>query len=132
MSRSGYDDDGTEWDHIRWRGAVNSAIRGKRGQAFLRELIAALDAMPEKVLIADELVSAEGDCCAMGAVCKARGMDVSKLDPHEYEYVADAIGLSQAMVREIADENDWGRDDAKRWQRMRDWAAKHLVVEITQ
>ncbi len=29
MSRSGYNDDGTEWDLIRWRGAVASAVRGQ-------------------------------------------------------------------------------------------------------
>lgn len=44
MSRSGYNDDCDGWALIRWRGAVNSAINGKRGQAFLRELVAALDA----------------------------------------------------------------------------------------
>lgn len=57
MSRSGYTEDCDDnWQLIRWRGAVASAIRGKRGQAFLRELLAALDAMPEKRLIADALV----------------------------------------------------------------------------
>jgi hypothetical protein len=49
MSRSGYSDDHSEWDLIRWRGAVASAIRGKRGQAFLRELLVALDAMPVSI-----------------------------------------------------------------------------------
>ena len=38
MSRSGYSDDLDNWDLIRWRGQVSSAIRGKRGQGFLREL----------------------------------------------------------------------------------------------
>ena len=31
MSRSGYEDGLEMWDLIRWRGAVASAIRGKRG-----------------------------------------------------------------------------------------------------
>ena len=57
MSRSGYVDDMCdEWALIRYRGAVKSAIRGKRGQAFLREMLAALDAMPEKRLISGALV----------------------------------------------------------------------------
>ena len=34
MSRSGYTDECDGWELVRWRGAVNSAIRGKRGQAF--------------------------------------------------------------------------------------------------
>lgn len=48
MSRSGYSNDGE--NIAMWRGQVASAIRGKRGQAFLRELVEALDAMPEKRL----------------------------------------------------------------------------------
>lgn len=55
MSRSGYSDDLDSWSMIRWRGAVTSATRGARGQAFFREMLAALDAMPEKKLIADDL-----------------------------------------------------------------------------
>ena len=56
MSGSGYNDDCDGWALIRWRGAVASAIRGRRGQAFLRDLLAALDAMPDKRLVADALV----------------------------------------------------------------------------
>ena len=60
MSRSGYSEDCDGWALVRWRGAVKSAIRGQRGQAFLRELLAALDAIPDKRLIAEELVDAQG------------------------------------------------------------------------
>lgn len=57
MSRSGYVDDMCDqWAMICYRGAVSSAIRGRRGQAFLREMLAALDAMPEKRLISGALV----------------------------------------------------------------------------
>jgi hypothetical protein len=64
MSRSGYTDDYGDDDPLalgRWRSAVNNAIRGKRGQAFLHDLAATLDAMPEKKLSAnvwDEAVTA--------------------------------------------------------------------------
>lgn len=63
MSRSGYSEDwdGENWTFIRWRGAVKSALRGKRGQAFLREALAALDAMPEKRLITHDLIAFEYD-----------------------------------------------------------------------
>ena len=130
MSRSGYSEDLDEWDLIRWRGAVAKAIRGKRGQAFLREMLAALDAMPEKRLIAAELVTETGEVCAMGAVCRARGLDVSDLDADDYSSVAPRVGLAEAMVREIACEND---DDLRetaeqRWTRMRAWCAA-LVQE---
>jgi hypothetical protein len=56
MSRSGYHDDGGGWSLICWRGAVAAAMRGKRGQAFLKEMLAAFDAMPEKRLVAGRLV----------------------------------------------------------------------------
>ena len=73
MSRSGYNDYGDidNWDLIRWRGAVTSAIRGKRGQAFLREMKEALLALPEKKLIYGRLASG-GQVCSLGAVMLAR------------------------------------------------------------
>ena len=71
MSRHGYSSEYDDVDDIlalgRWRGQVSSAIRGKRGQAFLKEMIQALEAMPVKKLIAKEL-SDHGQVCALGAV----------------------------------------------------------------
>ena len=126
MSRSGYYDSCDGWDLIRWRGAVASAIRGKRGQAFLREMIAALDAMPEKRLIVDALETETGDVCAIGAVGKARGIDMAGVDPEDREAVAKLFGIAEAMAAEIVYENDeWGGHNSpeNRWQRMRAWAA---------
>lgn len=129
MSRSGYTDDRDDNLALgRWRAQVNSAIRGKRGQAFLRELIVALDAMPEKALIAEELVTSEGSVCAIGAVCKARGIDVSKVDCDDPEAVAASVGIASQMAAEIEYENDEGawpnnsETREERWQRMRKWA----------
>lgn len=130
MSRSGYIDDGDDnWSLIRWRGAVASSIRGKRGQAFLRELIEALDALSEKRLIARELQ--EGcEVCAIGSVGLKRGVDMSALDPECWEEIADTFDIPQALVREIEFENDegaiWNDTPEKRWQRMRDWAVRNL------
>lgn len=132
MSRHGYVDDG-DLDNLslgRWRGRVASAIRGNRGQAFLREMRDALDAMPEKRLIAGDIVTEDGECCAIGSVALARGCDVSNLDPEEPEYVAAHFGIAEVLVREIAYENDehWWREDApeKRWQYMRNWVDRHI------
>jgi hypothetical protein len=133
MTRSGYSDDCDGWDLVRWRGAVTSAIKGKRGQAFLREMLDALDAMPEKVLIAESLVEEDGAVCAMGAVGQKRGMDLSKVDPEDRHSVADAFGISPALAAEIAYENDEGtwqwRDEspAERWERMRNWIVRHII-----
>jgi hypothetical protein len=132
MSRSGYSDeyDG-EWQLIMWRGAVASSIRGKRGQAFLRELIAALDAMPEKRLIAHELQSGAG-VCAIGSVGVKRGVEMSDLDPECPEDIAGRFGIADALVREIEyinDEVNYRATPEERWQHVRAWAVANLKAE---
>ncbi|CAN7339587.1 hypothetical protein LJR074_001927 [Acidovorax sp. LjRoot74] len=109
MSRSGYTDDYGDDDPLamgRWRAAVNSAINGKRGQAALRETLAALDAMPEKVLIGESLVTADGEFCTLGVLGAARGLDMAAVDPEDWDAVAGMFDLAPAMVREIVYEND--------------------------
>lgn len=138
MSRSGYDDDCGGWSLICWRGAVNSALKGKRGQAALREIRDALDAMQVKELAADSLVSADGHFCTLGALGAARGMPLAELVPDDPEGVAEKFGIATAMVREIVYENDecgpWltypeQESPAARWARMRNWVDKHILQE---
>lgn len=132
MSRSGYSDDYPE-DNSGWlyRGAVRSAINGHRGQAFLKEMLATLDAMPEKKLIAGFLEE-EGAVCAIGSVGKARGVDMSKLDPEDADGVADAFGIAPALAREIVFENDddfgftVGETPEQRFERIRKWLVKYI------
>jgi hypothetical protein len=140
MSRSGYSDDIDTWALIRWRGAVKSAIRGRRGQTFMKELLAALDALPEKKLIAYELENKSGDVCALGALGKKRQIDMSELDPEDSEYVADAFNIAEALAREVVHINDDYRDyrvDAngllqdhssaeRRFDIMRNWVARQI------
>ena len=135
MSRSGYTDDCEGWDLIRWRGAVNSAIKGARGQAFLKEMLTALDAMPEKKLIAGEL--AEGDAvCALGAVGKARGVAMDGIDPEDRERVARAFGIAEALAAEIVFENDQDfyyskETPEERFARMRRWIEGQIEPALT-
>lgn len=132
MSRSGYSDDCDGWALIRWRGAVASAIRGKRGQAFLREALAALDAIEDKRLIAGELVDHKGEFCTLGAVGKCRGLDLKTIDYDDRESVAAAFGIPVALAAEIMFENDddyWprsGKEAEIRWSQMRAWVAKQI------
>lgn len=116
MSRSGYCDDGGEgtWGLVCWRGAVNSAIKGKRGQAALKELATAMDAMPVKTLAAESLVSAEGEFCTLGVLGNLRGLDMGAVDPEDWDAVARLFGIAPAMVREIVYEND-ERTDTREW-----------------
>ena len=61
MSRSGYSEDCDDYLAMGRAIAVrNKAMRGKRGRAFLAELLAVLDAMPVKELIREELVEGAG------------------------------------------------------------------------
>lgn len=99
----------------RWRGAMRSAFKGKRGQAFFKELIEALDAMPEKTL-APHSFTRGGEICALGSVALKRGIDVSKFEPGEgedewddeidHDALAELFGIAPVMVREIMYEND--------------------------
>ena len=131
-NRSGYtEEDGDDCLAFgRWRGQVKSAIRGRRGQAFLKELAIAMDAMPVKELITEDLVTEEG-CCAIGVVCRARGIDVTKIDPEDYDQVTSVVGIAHQMVREIEWENDeggWKETLTQRWTRMRRWVEKQIVA----
>ena len=130
MSRSGYSDD-YEYAAI-WAGRVASASRGKRGQQFFRDLLAALDAMPEKSLIAHELQAPNGEVCAIGALGVARGVDMTKIDPECPEEFAAPFNIAECLARDVVYMNDeWGSGAEKpedRWVRMRRWVAEQIVV----
>ena len=111
---------------------VASAIRGKRGQKLLTDLAAALDAMPEKALIIGELENEDGDVCALGALGKARGLDLDKIDPGEPCEVAGAFDIAECLAQEIVYMNDeyfdayTAKTPEERWRGMRKWAAKQI------
>lgn len=139
MSRAGYSEDGDDdpWSMIRWRGAVTSAMNGRRGQAFLRELLAALDALPEKKLVADELKD-NGCYCALGAVGRARGLDLERLDPYDWSGLSGTFGIAEALVREIMGENDGdiyygihNETPEERFARIRKWVERCIIKEPT-
>jgi len=138
MSRSGYSEEVSEQELNLWRGAVESAIRGKRGQQCLRDLAAALDAMPTKELCVMEF-EAHGEVCALGALGRARGMDMSDL----YEgscpsKVAQRFGVAEALAAEIMFINDEFRPpvgtrgadiSAARWIEVRKWVESKIAPE---
>ena len=129
MSRSGYSEDIDNWALIKWRGQVTSAIRGQRGQQFLREMLAALDAMPEKGLIAGALEE-NGSYCALGVLGKARGLPLAEIDPEDRDQVAERFNIARALACEVAFENDeaghWKWTPSRRWWHMRDWVAGQI------
>jgi hypothetical protein len=142
MSRSGYTDDYDDADIAMWRGQVVSAIRGKRGQAFLRDLLAALEALPDKRLIAGHMEK-DGCVCATGALGKARGVDMTAIDKlveAEDDYDSDLVGyavarafdIAQPLAREVLFMNDEGswywvpESDEQRYERMVKWVKSKI------
>ncbi len=132
MSRSDYSDgECSGWDLIRWRGAVKSAIRGKRGQKFFKELLAAMDAMQNKILVANELETSSGEFCTLGVLGCARGIEMQEIDPEDHETVAKVFNVSDALVREVVFMNDdgghyYGETPEDRWLRMRKWVVENI------
>ncbi|MGX9980652.1 hypothetical protein [Methylobacterium fujisawaense] len=137
MSRSGYVDDydqDDQWGHIRYRGMIASATRGKRGQAFFRDLLAALDAMPAKRLIRNDLIREDStgyeNVCTLGALGRARRIDMTNLDPDDAETVAGKFDIATPLAREVVWENDeagpWRETPEARWLRVRTWVASQI------
>lgn len=135
MSRSGYSEDLDQWELIRWRGAVASAIKGKRGQAFLKELEDALLALPEKKLIVEEFVQ-DGQVCTLGAIAVAREIQTGltreaalkkveeTFDPDDHEGVAARLQIPSSLAQELMYLNDKGNERVppeKVYQEMLTW-----------
>lgn len=141
MSRSGYTDDCDDnLAHGRWRGAVKKATEGKRGQALLRELLAVLDAMPEKKLYANSFKDQSGGFCTLGVLGEKRGVKMDDLVEEadwggpecDAELVGERFGIAHALAAEIMYMNDEGVMDfdddrpEERWKRMRKWVAYQI------
>lgn len=129
MSRSGYSDD---CEHLElYRANVDRTIAGKKGQKFLKDLLQALDDMPNKRLIAGELEKL-GEVCAIGVVGLNRGVNMENLDPNEPETVARAFGISTMLAQEIVYQNDeWFDQETpeERWVQMRKWVESNLKIK---
>lgn len=138
MSRHGYNEgdggsDGHELSFGRWRAQVASATRGKRGQAFFVALVQALDALPEKSLVKGELQTSEGAVCALGALARHKGIDVSSLDTEDHASLGVTFNIASQLAQETMFENDEARGPGGatgeiRWQRVRDWAVRQLTA----
>jgi hypothetical protein len=127
MSRSGYSDD---CENVGlWRGAVERATKGYRGQHLLKKLRAALDAMPVKRLIADAIKDETGEVCALGA-----------LDPNVTSYDAEDLAIHFGIARALAAEIVYMNDEypfktetpEQRWIRMRAWVAAQIVPDESE
>jgi hypothetical protein len=128
VSRSGYCDDLEPLALGRWRNTIDIAARGRRGQKFFRDLVAALDAMPEKRLVAGKLQK-EGEVCALGALGRARGVELEKLDTYDYDTLGETFDIAHQLAQEVMYENDerYCKTPEERWAAVRTWAAEQIV-----
>ena len=119
MSRSGYTDDNEDpLAHGRWRQAVKRSLEGKRGQALLRELVKALDAMEDKRLYPGSFATPEGEFCTLGVLGAKRGTKMDDLgDDYECDTAAvgQRFGIAPAMAAEIMYMNDEYAADCWKW-----------------
>jgi len=110
MSRSGYTDDNDDpLAHGRWRQAVKRSLEGRRGQALLRELVDALDAMEDKRLYPGSFATPEGEFCTLGVLGAKRGTKMDDLGDEDYcetDLVGERFGIAPAMAAEIMYLND--------------------------
>jgi hypothetical protein len=135
MSRSDYVRDNDALAKGRWRAQVRSSIRGKCGQKLLTDLLQALDQMPEKKLIANELESSNGELCALGVLGKARGLDMRSVDPEQYEEVASLFGITEQLTRQIVFMNDefYDRDTSEqRYEKMKAWVSRQILPQSNE
>ena len=75
MSRITYAEPNSLEEELRcwaFEGNMARAIKGKKGQRILKELEAALLALPKKRLISDQFATPEGDVCAWAALLLSR------------------------------------------------------------
>lgn len=84
-----------------WQGNCQRSLKGKAGQAALRELKAALLALPSKRLIAENLVDAHGEVCAIGALAEFRG-EITDEMIGQGEYDMEEVGIQLGMPRLVA------------------------------
>jgi len=107
-----------------WKGRVLAAARGKNGRAVLQELKDALLALPEKRLIEGDVITSEGDVCAVGALALHRKRasfpefteqqiveevlkDAGGLDGEETADFGELLGMKWCLSWTIA----WANDD---------------------
>ncbi len=132
MSRSGYCEDLDQWELQSYRGRVANAIKGKRGQQFLKDLMSALDAMPNKRLIPEKLES-NGDFCAIGVLGHARGIEMRGIDETDSKQVASVFNIAPCLAAEIAfvndDEFSYREETPEhRWVRVRRWTEEQIAA----
>jgi len=105
--RIGYSDD-EDWpgQFALFQANCRRSLRGQTGQCALRQLEAALLALPKPRLIAHELQDVAGDVCAIGALVRYQGI-TPKADPEfEMEHIGVECGMPLLVAWKVVEQND--------------------------
>ena len=93
-----------------WEANCRRSLQGKAGQRELREMEAALLALPAKRLVQGVLLSDDGDVCALGAYGRYKGLDLTSFETCDKEITGVEVGIAGGMPRLVAwavvDRND--------------------------
>lgn len=108
--RIGYSDDEEYGGQFElWQANCRRSLKGKVGQAALRRLEAALLALPDKRLIAGDLVDDEGGVCAIGALALHEDKitdDMRALSECDMEDVGVELGMPRLVAWKVVEMND--------------------------
>lgn len=128
-----------------YRANTERALSGKRGQAVLMELEAALIALPQKRLIRDAF-ECDGEVCAISALALKRQTEAGKPPEEALKGVADFLGGDYADADLVAarlktsynlawevmflndDRNGWDdkRTPEQRYEQMLAWVRENI------
>ena len=125
------DDEEFGGQFVLWEANCRRSIKGRHGQAALRELRDVLLSLPSKRLIAGALEH-DGEFCAIGAYAKAKGVDLGTSTPEDDNH--DAAGVKAGMPRLVAWTVVYENDEAihyeppeARYARMLRWVESCLA-----
>ena len=151
MSRIDWsDDEERPGQFALWRANTARSICGREGQRALQELRAALLAMPHRRLIAHELVTPEGEVCAVGALVTLRAdpdwqtasliaserwhrEDPDWWEPDTTMEAGMSVGIPRLVAWRLVELNDMDLDAVspeERWERVFAWAGDHLSMTL--
>lgn len=113
MSRFEYDDyepDGPAITYEMWEYNLNRSIKSGNGQALLRTLRSALEALPSKRLIQSRLAK-DGEVCAVGAFRAAQLARDNEISMPEAIAKLEDIEVAQMRKRDPG----WHEDEEESW-----------------
>lgn len=132
-----------------WESAFARAVRGPRGQRLLRELEAALLAMPDRRL-AEGAIARDGMVCAVGAYVAMRrvnegaswGQAIAALEAERGDgeddddlaamWLGESLGMARTIAWELAfanDESYGGMMPEARHAAILRWVRRHIATE---